>query len=204
MEYNKAVIAIGALGKRQTPAGNLPCPDTDTADSIDVPSDNDYASSAGDDEESSGLSLLSELPSPTPDSLPLESTIIEKDVNEPTSGSLYPSLDPTSINAPTGLGRFAQRLVFWNRKQPPAIPNDTVFTRNPPPPAKADAMDALAPIPQSRHQMPSSFGSTAKPLSAKSVPSKEMQHSELEPKILRETVRILSREMYLAYDFGEF
>lgn len=196
---------MDALGKRHIPGSSVTHLNVATGDSSDGVSDNGYASSAGDDGESSGSGVVSELPPSTSDSPPLESTIIEKAINEPTSGLLYPSLYPASVVGPAALRRFAERLAFWNRKrltQPPDVPNDALSMRSHPQSLKTNPIGVLAPSPPHEVAPLPPIPPPTQSLSAESVSSKEMEHTELEPKILRETIRIFSRDMYLAYDFG--
>jgi len=203
LEYDRAVAALGALGKRPPPARSPPHLDVTAGDSSSVVSDIDYASSAGDDEESTGLDMLSELSSSKSDGLPLETTIIDKVVDESSPGPPNTSVYPTSIVGPAALRRFAQRLVFWNRKastRPPEVPNEVLSTSNS---SRSSNTGVALPSPPSREPLLLPVESSAQSSLLKPVSSREMQHSELEPKILQETIQMFSREMYMAYDFGQ-
>jgi len=174
--------------------------DVTAGDSSSFVSDIDYTSSAGDDEESTGVDMLSELSSDGP---PLPTVIVEKVVDESSPGPSNTSVYPTSVVGPAALRRFAQRLVFWNRKastRSPEVRNEVLLTSNS---SRSSNTGVTVPSPPSREPLPLPAESSAQSSLLKPVSSREMQHSELEPKILQETIQMFSREMYMAYDFGQ-
>lgn len=207
LELVGASSAVKTLAKSAAPSTAASA----ISDLSDVTSDDDYQSSVSSPEELMEAGNESRMRASLSLQPSLDSTVVEAAIDAVNSASPSVSApDVAPVSEITGVKRLAQRLAFWSNNQPSLLTAPPISSLSNSASFDSPHSSALAHDPTSlmeittagHHPLPPHRIFEASP--SQTMKPEEIKRSELEPKILREILRLFTHEIYLAYDFGEF